>query len=74
MRGVERRRARVTVEIEGSDVTCGHIAQSLKGGRETLSYTYDQEYLRSPAAFALCPALPLTPDSHSARSTTRMPL
>lgn len=51
----------MTVEIGGSDVTCGYIAQSLKGGRETLSYSYDQEYLRDPSAFALCPGLPLTP-------------
>lgn len=54
-----KRRAVVTVQIDGVDVTCGVIDQNVRNNRESVTFSYDPAYLRAADAFALAPDMPL---------------
>lgn len=50
----------VTVEIDGHDVNVGRLFCQARRGVEASSFSYDDEYLHTPSAFALAPDMPLT--------------
>ncbi len=52
---------RVTIQIEGEDIACGTLFQSVRHGAETTTFSYDAGYLLNPKAFSLSPDLPLGP-------------
>lgn len=54
-------RYRITVQIDGRDLTCGTLFQSVRHGAETTSFSYDAAYLEDPRAFSLSPDMPLGP-------------
>lgn len=54
-------RYRITVQIDGCDLTCGTLFQSVRHGTETTSFSYDAAYLEDPRAFSLSPDMPLGP-------------
>jgi serine/threonine-protein kinase HipA len=56
-----RRCVRVTVQVDGVDLVCGTLDQSVRNGRESLAFSYDAGYLEHPRAFALSPDMPLGP-------------
>ena len=47
----------VTMQLDGKDVPCGVITQTLRGGHETIGFTYDSNY---PSVSG---AIPLSPDN-----------
>ncbi len=50
---------RVTMQIDGDDLTCGTLFQNVRHGVETTTFSYDVDYLLNPKAFSLSPDLPL---------------
>lgn len=38
---------RVTIQIDGEDLTCGTLFQSVRHGVETTTFSYDSSYLRA---------------------------
>ncbi len=58
---------RVTMQIEGEDVTCGTLFQSVRHGIETTTFSYDAGYLRNPKSFSLSPDMPLGPGTFHSR-------
>ena len=50
---------RVTMQIDGDDLTCGTLFQNVRHGVETTTFSYDADYLLNPKAFSLSPDLPL---------------
>lgn len=50
---------RVTVQIDGQDLACGTLFQSVRHGVETATFSYDASYLLDPRAFSLSPDMPL---------------
>lgn len=51
----------VTVQIDGQDIPCGTLWQSVRHGSETTSFSYNQDYLMDGRAFSLSPDMPLGP-------------
>lgn len=51
----------VTVQIDGKDIRCGTLRQSVRHGRETAMFSYDPAYLSSSRAFSIAPDMPLGP-------------
>ena len=49
----------VTVQLEGSDVPAGALFASVRHGRESASFRYDDSYLADWRAFPLSPDMPL---------------
>ncbi|MEE8722927.1 MAG: type II toxin-antitoxin system HipA family toxin, partial [Eggerthellaceae bacterium] len=51
----------VTIQIEGADLPCGTLFQSVHHGVETATFSYASSYLSDPRAFAISPDMPLGP-------------
>lgn len=58
---------RVTIQIDGEDLTCGTLFQSERHGVETTTFSYDSSYLLNPKAFSLSPDMPLGPGTFHSR-------
>jgi serine/threonine-protein kinase HipA len=58
---------RITIQIEGEDLTCGTLFQSVRRGVETTTFSYDAGYLLNPKAFSLSPDMPLGPGTFHSR-------
>jgi serine/threonine-protein kinase HipA len=58
------RTVEVFVSLEGADHHVGRLWSRSKGGRESASFRYAEEWLRSAARFPLEPLLTLGPDPH----------
>lgn len=54
-----KRRAYVTVELDGVDVRCGTLDQNVRNNHESVTFIYDPTYLENPSAFPLSPDMPL---------------
>lgn len=54
-----KRRAYVTVELDGEDVRCGTLDQNVRNNHESVTFIYDPTYLENPSAFPLGPDMPL---------------
>lgn len=50
----------VSIQINGKDTLAGKLYQNVRHGTETAAFTYDEAYLRNPAAFALSPDMSLS--------------
>lgn len=49
----------VTIQLNGTDVPCGHLFVDVNRGKERASFIYDAQYLARSDAFAISPDLPL---------------
>ncbi len=56
-----KKRIFVTIQIDGKDLECGVLDQSVRNNRESLTFSYAPSYLEHSKAFALSPDMPLGP-------------
>ncbi|MBM3198247.1 MAG: type II toxin-antitoxin system HipA family toxin [Chlamydiae bacterium] len=56
----------IYVDLENTLIRVGQMWSHSRGGRESLSFVYDRDWLRHPHCFPLDPILQLTPHVHHA--------